>query len=211
MDKSIQIAGKYTIGDWLNLKASLENYIENNALWEKAFSYLEERLNSRYLQPIEVIENNSNIEGEGFAISAIMCSLIEALEAFYQGKSYRKATKDNPLDETKEYYKSQPIFESFLNNREPFKKYFTEAKMAAAFYENYRCSILHEAATRNGWKIRIDTNSLVEEHNGGYVVNRAIFVNEIKNYIKIYKKELMRNAELKKAYIRKFDAICAIA
>jgi len=208
MKKDIKIAGDYTVGDWLKLKVQVEADSENVELWNDAFDFFEKRLRSRYLQPIKLIENNSNVDGEGFSIVAIICSMIEALESFYQGKSYRKPIKNHPLDEETEYFKSKSIFESFLNNREPFNQYFSKDNLASNFYENVRCAILHEAATRNGWKIRIDTNSLIEKQKASIVINRVIFVQEIENYISNYKDELMNSVELKQAYIRKFDSIC---
>lgn len=160
------------------------------------------------MKPIEAIERDSNIEGEGFAITAIVCSLIEALETFRLGKVYRRATKGNPIDERKEYFKSQPIFEDFLKNRDPFKEHFSVGDLASNFYENVRCAILHEAATRSGWTIRIDTTTLVEKRNGLYVLNRALFVDAIKKYMCSYKAELLQSSELQLAYVRKLDSIC---
>lgn len=211
MDINIKIAGDLTIGDWLGLKELLELDFENDTLWEEAYAFFDNRINTRYLKPIEVIEKYSDIEGEGFAISAIICSLIEALETFRIGKVYKRASKGNPLDETKEYFKSQPIFEDFLKNREPFKEHFAVDGLATDFYENVRCALLHEAATRNGWKIQINTTSLVEKRNGSLILNRALLVVAIKQYISSYKSELLRSFELKKAFIQKLDSICETA
>lgn len=208
MDKKTKIAGDLTIGDWLRLKETLGSDFDKDALWDKAYVFFEKRINTRYLKPIEAIENYSNIEGEGFAISAIICSLIEALETFRQGKVYKRATRDNPLDETKEYFKSQPIFESFLKNREPFRAHFAVGDLAVDFYENVRCALLHEAATRNGWKIRIDTTALIEKRTESHILNRVLFVKAIKQYMCNYKAELLVNHELKKAFIQKLDSIC---
>ena len=211
MAQDTKIAGEFTVTDWRNLSATLLADMDNTHLWEKAFEYFEKRLKSRYLNPIKHIEENGDIGGEGFAIVAIICSTIEALESFYQGKSYRKATAANPLDQNTEYYKSQPIFESFLQNREPFKSDFAVPGLATEFYENVRCAILHEAATRCGWKIRIDSNGLVEQQGNNWVLNRALFVQAIEEYMKRYKQELLSSRNLKEAFVRKFNAICASA
>jgi hypothetical protein len=211
MDTSTQIAGSLTIGDWLHLKESIERSPERTVLWEKAYVFFEKRISTRYLKPIEAIEHNSNIEGEGFAIVAIICSLIEALETFRQGKVYKRASKARPLDEEKEYFKSQPIFESFLKNRDPFKSHFAASDLAADFYENVRCAILHEAATRNRWKIRINTGVLVEKRNESVILNRVLFVDAIKQYMEHYKTELLASSALRKAYIQKMNSICETA
>lgn len=211
MAHNTKIAGEFTVTDWSNLSAALLADMDNTHLWEKAFEFFEKRLKTRYLNPIKHIEQNGDIGGEGFSIVAIICSTIEALESFYQGKSYRKATTSNKLNTNTEYYKSQPIFESFLLNREPFKSVFATPGLATEFYENVRCAILHEAATRCGWKIRIDTNGLIERQGSNWVLNRALFVKAIEEYIKRYKQELFASRSLKEAFIRKFNALCASA
>ncbi len=211
MAQDTKIAGELTVADWRKLSAALRADMGNSHLWEEAFEYFEKRMKTRYLIPIKHIEENGDIEGEGCAIVAIICSTVEALESFYQGKSYRKATKEAPLNPSTEYYKSQPIFESFLQNREPFKNYFAASGLATEFYENVRCSILHEAATRCGWKIRIDSTSLIKQQGNGWILNRALFVRAIEEYMKGYKQELFASGSLKEAFIRKFDAICASA
>ena len=68
MDKQIKISGTKTINDWLTLKDKLEEDFDNTELWEVACSFLEERLQSRYLVPIKAIETHSNIEGEGLRL-----------------------------------------------------------------------------------------------------------------------------------------------
>lgn len=211
MEQSVKIAGVLTVSDWNTLSAKLRIEMDNPGLWEEAFGYLETRLETRYLKPIEHIQVNGSGEGEGFAIVAIICSIIEALESFYQGKSYRKGTKANPIDTKTEYYGSQPIFESFLQNREPFRSHFVVAGLATNFYEDVRCAILHEAATRGGWKIRTDTSSLLELQGSNWVLNRNLFIDAIKDYLVRYKSELLSDSTLKEAFIRKFDSICASA
>lgn len=211
MDKNIKIAGELTIGHWLQLKEALQTEFGNDKLWNDAYAFFEKRIISRYLKPIEAIEKNCKNEGEGFAIAAIICSLIEALETFRLGKVYKRAPKGKPPDETKYYFKSKPIFEDFLKNHEPFKAYFAVDGLATDFYENVRCALLHEAATRNGWIIRINTKVLLEKRNGSHILNRAIFVKDIKQYMCNYKAELLERVELKKAFIQKLDLICETA
>ncbi len=211
MDKNLKIAAELTIGDWLQLKQLLESTPDTETLWCRAYDFFEKRISTRYLKPIEAIEKNSDIEGEGFAITVIICSLIEALETFRLGKVYKRAAQGDPLDLTKEYFKSQPVFEDFLKKRDPFKAYFSMGNLATDFYENVRCAVLHEAATRNGWKIRIDSAALVETRNGSFILNRVIFVEAIKQYMCSYRTELLQSQELKEAFIRKLDSICKTA
>ena len=47
--------------------------------WKQAYNnYFFSRLNTRYLEPIQTIQQNSFLQGEGFSIVAIQCSLREA-------------------------------------------------------------------------------------------------------------------------------------
>lgn len=209
MDKTLKISGNLTVQDWLNQKKLLKENPSGDSLWCGAFEFFEKRIITRYLKPIEAIENDSDIEGEGFAITAILCSLIEALETFRSGKAYRRASKGNPLNPQTEYFQSQDIFEEFLKKREPFRIHFAIGNRATSFYENVRCAVLHEAATRNGWRIRIDTATLVEERGSAIILNRILFVQAVKQYMGIYKAELLQSDQLKEALINKFDSICA--
>ena len=211
MGKSMKIAGTLTISDWLSLEEKIKNSPDEEALWKEAFEFYEKRITTRYINPIEVIQKSSDVQGEGFAICAILCSLVEALESFYQGKTYRKGTKKQPLDENTEYFKSQPIFVSFLTKRAPFNKYFSENNLASDFYDNFRCSILHEAATRNGWVIRIGKNDLLTKEDEKLIIDRDIFLNSIKEFMRSYKKELLDDNKLKEAFIRKMKTICETA
>jgi hypothetical protein len=209
MNLDIQIAGKKTVRGWLNLKNLIEKDFNNEALWNKAFTFFKDRLFTRYINPAEKIQNDicSEFVGEGFAISTILCSLIEALETFYQGKHFTPQKPQNEYEYTNGH--SKEIFKNFLTQREPFKSEFKS--LASDFYYNVRCSLLHEAATRNGWVIRVDTARLIEKDGDKKVLNRCLFIGSVKKYIKSYKQELLKDNERKKAFIRKMDSICNTA
>ena len=94
---SVEIAGRKTIDDWNALKAKIDADFDNNELWNEAYSFLEERINHRYIYPAKTIQDspNSRIIGEGFSIVTILCSVIEALETFYQGKYFTPSAPKN--------------------------------------------------------------------------------------------------------------------
>ena len=57
---------------------------------EAAFeTYFEARLTTRYLKPIESLQASHTLNGEGFRLLAIHCSMIEFLESTLQGRTYR--------------------------------------------------------------------------------------------------------------------------
>jgi hypothetical protein len=155
--------------------------------------------------PAEEIQDNSSVVGEGFSITAILFSLIEALETFYEGKCYKYETPKMNM----EYGNgnSKKLFVNFLTTKEPFKSSFN-ADLAEDFFKNVRCALLREAMTRNGWKIRIDTDRLVTQKNEEKILNRFYFLEALKEYIRSYKAEVIGNKDRKNAFIRKMNCIC---
>jgi hypothetical protein len=141
LSDDICIAGIKTVGDWKDLKQKLLGS-KDSKLWEKAFKdFFYARLRCRYLRPIDSIKIKEKYLGEGFSIMTILCSLIEYLEATYQGKSYRYLRRGESLG-PHEYNMSKEIFVSFLTQRTPFNSYF-DPHLAEEFYKNVRCGLLH--------------------------------------------------------------------
>ncbi len=145
------IAGSKTANDWRTLSAKLVPGGDIGP-WNEAFhGYFLERLSLRYLNPIDVIQENGTLQGEGFSIVAIQCTLIEFLESTAKGLSYRYLRSGERLGQY-EYSSSRDLFVSFLCSRTPFSKVFDD-QLARDFYEGVRCGLLHEARTKNGWSI----------------------------------------------------------
>ena len=201
----VEIAENFTDKDWDVLEKKLRADFGNNELWGKLLDVFESRLNDRYIKPAEEIQNNLSVTGEGFSITAILCSLIEALETFYEGKCYKfeKPRTNNEYGNGN----SKSIFVSFLSSKQPFSNTFN-ADLAEDFFKNVRCALLHEAMTRNGWIIRIDTDLLVEQKGNVKTLNRFFFLDNLKSYIKSYRAEVLGNKERKNAFIRKMNCIC---
>ena len=80
--------------------------------------------------------------------------------------------------------------------------------MATEFYGNVRCGLLHEAQTTGKWKIRVNKGVLITQLGGEYILDRLVFKKKLKQYLSLYKKNLLGTKELKEAFIRKFDGIC---
>lgn len=200
------IAGLKTCEDWWRFRDVLEEGTESS-WWDRAFEeYFRPRLQLRYLNPIRVMQESDTRAGEGFSIVAIHCTLIEFLEATLQGINYRWVHRDKDL-RPYEYRQSGPVFTAFLSERQPFSDVF-DAALAQDFYANVRCALLHEARTRNGWKIRARGSA------GGMVdaEKRLLFRNEfhkaLMNFIEWYKVALSSDPSLQQAFLRKFDSLC---
>jgi hypothetical protein len=196
------IAGWKTPADWLALRVRLLN--DPAGPWDEAFTeFFKARLDLRYLQPIKVLQENGTFSGEGFSIVAIQCSLIEFLESTTQGTNYRYLRRGEMLAPF-EYTSSQEVFVSFLRDRAPFKLVFDE-KSAIDFYVNVRCAMLHEARTKNGWRIWAKGPDSFVANVAERVVFRDNFQGALLDYIEEYGNRLPHEIELQRAFVRKFD------
>ncbi len=205
-NKRYCIAGSKTPEDWHLLKQRLiENSCEET--WKEALNdYFLKRLNLHYLNPIEVLQKHGTFSGEGFSILAILCTLIEFLESTVEGLKYRFLKSGEKLDKF-EYSKSSELFIDFLCNREPFNKEFNST-LAMEFYINIRCGLLHEAQTKNRWRVRAKNKEGKMIEKDQKIVYRDNFMDAIKLFIKLYSVELKSNKKFQEAFIRKFDSLC---
>jgi len=200
-----------TVQDWQAIRAdALES--NDKLFWRKVYvDFFWGRIKSRYLAPIELIAKNGSYHGEGFSIVAIQCSLIEFLESTFKGEKYRYVKKPAELKDY-EYSDSKKCFLSFLKNRAPFNAIFDGEKAdekAKEFYSSIRCGILHEATTKNGWRIwgKSDSGKKIICFESKKIY-RDDFQDALKEYMISYGNKLVVDVELQRAFIRKFDALC---
>ncbi|MFZ2170707.1 MAG: gamma-glutamylcyclotransferase family protein [Methylococcaceae bacterium] len=187
----------------------LDNSIK--AEWEDAFELLHTRIKTRFLNPIDWILEKQLGVGEGFSVVALQCILIEFLEAVYQGKIY--TTSDTPREF--EYKSSKQLFCDFLMNHKPFSEHFTSKAKANGFFDNVRCGLLHEAATKETSRINnAPTHNMIVmfENNdpSNMRIYRENFYQAILEFIELYKSELLSSRALQINFIRKIDDICGI-
>jgi len=231
LDVEIKIAGKYTVGNWIELRKKLLNQSTSEADWLEAYNFFKLRIDTRFLKPIEailaIIPKN---DGQGFAACALQCVLIEFLEAFYQGKVYRppidkeaikKQAKRLSIEfkdlekhkQPNEYTSSVSFFKSFLINRNPYNDFF-DNKKADLFYKHFRCGLLHEAATKGGSKIRSKKEGapdcIVDLTENGIIIYRDAFQKSIGVYLEEYYKQLLQSKLLQTNYICKMDELAQI-
>jgi len=207
MNTSVRIAGTKTIADWQSSRQTLTPGADAS-LWEKAFNaYFMARLTSRYLKPIERLQSAHTLDGEGFSILAIHCSLVEFLESTLQGLSYRCLRRGDPSLGQYEYSQSARIFRHFLCTRRPFCAIFTDA-LAADFYTGVRCALLHEARTKDGWIVKAKGAAVVVVSSKEKVVYRNNFHQALLDFIEWYRAALPADRGLQEAFVRKFDGLC---
>lgn len=199
-----QIAGRKTRVDWEAIRIRLLLNAAN--AWHEVFTdFYETRLNLRYLHPIKVLQDHGTLQGEGFAIAAIQCSLIEFLESTEQGKNYRHVRHEKDLG-IHEYKSSQDIFVAFLRDRAPFSATFNQAS-AEDFYIGVRCGLLHEARTKNGWRILARNSAGMVADVGNRIVYRDNFQDALLAYVNSYSERLPHEPLLQQAFIRKFNSL----
>lgn len=202
------VAGMKTDKDWRACSPSLVAGADSS-VWEAAFEdYFRPRLDLRYLNPIKVLQYNGTYQGEGFSIAAIQCTLIEFLESVRQGLKYRYRRGDEKLGPY-EYSSSKDIFVTFLCEREPFSSTFDKTS-AVDFYTGVRCGLLHEAQTKNGWKIWAKGPCGIVADVKERIVYRDNFQSALLSYVDSYKRALLLDAALQSAFVRKFNSLCGV-
>jgi hypothetical protein len=196
------ISGKLTASDWRKQKVKLtEDGGED--IWAETFDlYLMKRLQSRYFEPIEILRREGKLQGEGFAIASIQCAVIEFLAALRLGKNYRYVQNRNDLGEH-EYMNSSSLFCEFLITENPFKAWVRTISEAKSFYSSVRCALLHEARTKDGWKIWATGEIGVEPSKK--IVRRDALQGAINGYLEEYGILLLKDHGIQSAFIRKFD------
>lgn len=201
------ISGRLTAKDWQARKINLAaNGSEAN--WAKAFDdFLMARLSLRYLNPIRVLQQYGELQGEGFTIVSVQCALIEFLAALKVGKSYKYCRKGERIG-SHEYTSSNALFCEFLIQEKPFREFFIEVSVAREFYRNVRCALLHEARTKNGWRIWASGDVAVDSN--GKIVYRDALQAAIMSYLDSYKDLLMSDKIVQEAFIRKFDHLTEV-
>lgn len=199
----VYIAGDLSADDWRVRASELRNR-PSPELWQETFEgFFRQRLDLRYLDPIELLQAEGTMQGEGFAIVSIQCALIEFLAAAREGLVYTR----KPQTEF-EYSKSGELFERFLSEVEPFKMWFT-SELAHEFYANVRCGLLHEASTKGGWRIWAPGANPITARTR--TVHRNALQDAILAYIGAYGVDLMTSTQLQEAFLRKFDSLAESA
>jgi hypothetical protein len=203
----VRISGSNTIGDWLAWKATLV-VGGDPALWLQAHDrFFSQRLATRYFAPIKTLQLHGRGNGEGFAIVALQCSLIEFLGATMEGRNYRhnpgRKLKLTPV----EYDHPRDMFTRFLITYRPFNDTFDQA-LADDFYEHVRCGLLHEARTRKGWRILKEQAPGTFLDRGEKIIYRDNLQHAFETFAAWYRSVLPQDKDRQQAFLRKFDDLC---
>jgi hypothetical protein len=146
--------------------------------------FIIERFDERYFRPVE-----DSCSKHGFTIMAVACLVIETLESFYQGLP---DTKGQGRKMFKDFFKRDINFSAFGKNGD-------------WFFEDIRCGILHQAETRNGWKIW-RKGPLLDEHRK--TINATALLKQLRKSVEQYATEIQKDNSLWESFCKKMDAIC---
>ena len=212
MNDSIKISKSFTVGDWKNLRSNL---LLSDKKWPEALEVFENRIQARFIEPIELIKSNGKNEGEGFTIALISVVLLEFLAAFELGKIYK--TNKEGLSPN-EYFSGILLLKSFLSSSSVFLFHFESNSKIQKFYENIRCGLVHEARTLkndviiSGSSIKnTNTNLIYFYENGEYRLNRDLLLVKIKEHIIEYKTRIIGNdIEHRNKFLLKMDEISGL-
>jgi len=212
-----KISNQFTVGDWLEMRnpliTDLRGKSNSDEPWKSAWTVLQDRVQTRFISPIEwILEKNHN-SGEGFSAVALQCILLEFLAALYGGLVYSTKAKDELFKF--EYNSSKKLFLSFIRDQPPFFDYFNTEDKIQSFYNNVRCGLIHQAATKESVLIRkggpdYPLVEFTDDNPEKMILYRSNFQEALINWLDHFKIELLSSTELKQNFIRKMDDICGI-
>ena len=171
----MKIAGVFRANEWGAMRTRLK--ADDMAAWGEAVTLLRERIGGRYLEHARELLNRRY---SGFAILAIDCAVIEALEQF------RKGVARTPSRKSGEFFR-----DFFTTTR--FKQFFT-AKTSNLFYQTVRCGILHQAESNADTLVKKSTASFVVKQTPsgtGVVINARRFHEILETVLEDYISKLL--------------------
>lgn len=207
---------------WSELRNLLIADASYNDHWRDAIELFNTRLQRKYFTPLELLIKARLLDGEGFTILTIQCSLIEMFAAFREGKIFSYIANGNP----NHYYRdSQQLYLRFLRSESIFEnnfwRYNQRGKVspdfpfsADDFYLNVRCALLHEARTKSTWIINASKSDDVQNEtlflskaDGKIKIYRTVLHHRLIAYMNEYLGELRNeeNTELRTCFARKLD------
>jgi hypothetical protein len=203
---------------WTVIRSKLKDSYDYNLIWEKVIKLFKQRIDDFYFNPIASILKPNSKKGEGFAIVTLQCALIETFAAFKLGKVYNNRKKNT--DPNYEYSSSSIFFISFLLSEDIFEGHFftidskgnkldNQPYNAKEFYERVRCALMHEARTKEDWRITANpkvatNNKFIGKDGNDKVIHRTILNDKLKDYFNNTYLQLLREQTSNGNTMRRF-------
>ncbi|HEY3456485.1 MAG TPA: gamma-glutamylcyclotransferase family protein [Bryobacteraceae bacterium] len=203
MDPTTELASNFTVARYSELRPRLTGAAPDNEAWREVIGAMRRRIQERFLTPIQELARYDEQAAlpfrPGFAILALDCLLIDTIQSFREG---RVSTGD---------VSSARSFKNFL--RAPSFSDFKD-KDRDAFFKYVRNAILHNGETRKNWKIRIDTDRMLERGpaTDTRTINRQHFHAAIEQEFKDFF-ALLESGEAKarEQFLRRMDAMAGLS
>jgi hypothetical protein len=153
------------------------------------------RFSERYLDPVDPKLDNPNTHG--FAMLAIYCLMVEALESFRNGWKGTQGIKGG----------SEAAFRSFFQVHDEFKDL---SPVAAKFFKHIRCGILHQAETTGNWTVN-RSSVLFSKSDNRHQLSASEFGKRLRVVLTNYTTDISNTDWRDQAWRnvrKKFKAIC---
>lgn len=200
MDPTTELASNFTVARYHELRQRLAANDHDEDAWTELLDALERRVQERFLRPIEQLagtrQPNASTVVPGFAILALDCLLIDTIQSFREG---RVTTGDASPAHSFKTFLSAPSFAVFSRrDRDDFFHYV-------------RNGILHNGETRGGWKIRIDTRTMLERDpaTGTRIINRELLHEAVNGeFVQLLATlRFGKDQQMREQFLRRMDAI----
>jgi len=220
--------------NWESKSKALKDRQKLAPEWKEVVGIFEARITDRYFQTIEdLIDREGKSKGEGFAILTLQCSIIEYLATLKDGMIFNHKAKSLKKTNSKKkvlkkkipvyyYTDSAKWYNKFLNAEDIFEGYFYGEKAflnSNDFYKNVRCALIHEAQTRNDWKVNIYENSKTKDRDNiilfeGKKIYRTALNRSLAKFFKDFceeaREENSKGRKYRRYIARKLDVIYEI-
>lgn len=154
--ESTEIASNFTVSQYQHAVAARDR--------DAIAAAIRRRFTERYIAPVTTAPRH------GFAIMAISCLMLEALESFIRG--WKRSTRQ-----------SEKLFVEFLDRETDFVAFRGKG---IEFYANVRCGILHQVETTAGWRL-LRSGELFDGHR---TINAIKFIQALQRVLNRYCDEL---------------------
>jgi cation transport regulator ChaC len=200
MDPSTEIASGFPVARYAELRRVLDPARLDQPEWRELVEAFRRRIEERFLGPISHMRKGSGSKQRpGFAIIALDCLLIDALQSFREG---RVTTGESSPAKS---------FADFLR-RPRFRQGGFNSEARAEFFDCVRNGLMHNGETRGDWKIRADKATMMLTRSGAQrILNRNKFHDAIAAEFSDYCSELESGSvQIRERFLIRMDAICGL-
>jgi len=161
--------------------------------------FLRERHYERFFEPIRCLfQADENEMGFGFSIMSLCCLLIETIACYRLGWPSSSARELRQLEASPhnlnvpslEFKLTGPFDSKDFSSEKAFISFFDEPQhrvhfpdlvgKGQEFYKSIRCGLLHQAQTKDGWRIRI-SGKCYDDGPDEKSINRYVFAPALQN------------------------------